>query len=227
MAAAQQADAEMAAYRTAITGMQLEDIACGPGDTTLLCDVSRGQPRPVVPDAWRRTVFDAFQGLSHPGIRSTKRLITDRFVWHGITKQVGKWAAECVRCQQSKIQLHTKAPLQTFSVPPRRFDHINIDIVGPLPPSRGYTYLLTVVDRFTRWPEAIPMHDATTPTCARALASHWLARFGIPQTCLPTGENNSPLSYGQHSHSSSASNYTTLRPTIHRQMAWWNVSTDT
>ena len=180
MAAAQQEDTEMAAYRTAITGMKLEDIACGPGNTTLLCDVSHGQPRPVVPAPWRRRVFDVIHGLSHPGIRATKRLITDRFVWHGITKQVGKWASECVPCQQSKIQFHTRAPLKTFPVPPHRFQHINVDIVGPLPPARGYTYLLTVVDRFTRWPEAIPMSDATTATCARALASHWLARFGTP-----------------------------------------------
>ena len=62
----------------------------------------------------------------------------------------------------------------------RRFDHIHVDIVGPLPPSQNYRYLLTVVDRFTRWPEAIPLVDAQTTTCAKALALHWIARFGVP-----------------------------------------------
>ena len=72
-------------------------------------------------------------------------------------------------------------PLQWTSLPAtRRFDHIHVDIVGPLPPSQNYRYLLTVVDRFTRWPEAIPLVDAQTTTCAKALALHWIARFGVP-----------------------------------------------
>ena len=72
-------------------------------------------------------------------------------------------------CQQSKIHRHIKAPLVHENIPERRFDHIHIDLVGPLPPSRGYTYLLTIVDRFTQWPEAIPLSDISTLTCARAL----------------------------------------------------------
>ena len=43
MAAAQRENDDIAAYRTAITNLQLEDVACGPGDNnTLLCDVSHG-----------------------------------------------------------------------------------------------------------------------------------------------------------------------------------------
>ena len=67
-----------------------------------------------------------------------------------------------------------------FNLPGRRFDHIHIDLVGPLPPSQGQTHLLTVVDRYTRWPEAIPLKSTDTESCARALIFHWIARFGIP-----------------------------------------------
>ena len=44
-------------------------------------------------------------------------------------------------------------PLSTFSAPDARFDHVHIDLVGPLPPSKGYTYMLTCIDQFTHWPE--------------------------------------------------------------------------
>lgn len=78
MAAAQQNDPEMAAYRTAITGLVLQDVQFGPSGNTLLCDTSTGHPRPVVQASFRKTVFDVMHGLSHPSIRTTQKLLADR-----------------------------------------------------------------------------------------------------------------------------------------------------
>ena len=180
MAAAQANDPEIIAYRTAVSGLILEDIPFGPAGTTLLCDTSTGIARPIVPASWRRRVFEAVHNLSHPSIRATRTLVASKFVWHGLQKQVGAWAKACVACQTAKIHRHVKAPLDIFKVPQRRFDHINVDLVGPLPSCQGFTYLFTIVDRFTRWPEAIPLADISSLTCARALVSQWIARFGIP-----------------------------------------------
>ncbi|XP_066947111.1 uncharacterized protein [Macrobrachium rosenbergii] len=67
-----------------------------------------------------------------------------------------------------------------LSQPGRHFGHIHIDIVGPLTPSGGARYLLTVVDLSTRWLEATPMEEATSSACAEALLSSWISWFGVP-----------------------------------------------
>ena len=180
MSLAQQSDPDVQAYRTAITSLRLEDVPFSNGSFTLLCDVSTGTPRPVVPESWRRLVFDTVHSLSHPGARTTKRLVSSKFIWHGLGKQITKWARSCIPCQRSKVHKHTKAPLSQFELPTRRFDHVHIDLVGPLPESQGHTYLLTMIDRFTRWKEAIPIQNIETRTVARAFIQNWVARFGVP-----------------------------------------------
>ena len=180
MAADQRDDPEVQALRTAPSSLRVEDIPFGVQGVTLLCDTSTGHARPIVPAGWRRQVFDLVHGLSHPSVRATRKLIASKFIWNGLQKQVGNWAKACISCQTSKIQRHIKAPLDKFAVPHRRFDHIHVDLVGPLPPSHGFTHLLTVVDRFSRWPEAIPLNDTAAAVCAQALVSNWIARFGIP-----------------------------------------------
>ena len=145
MAGDQAIDSEVQAYRTAPTALLMEDVVFGTANTTLLCDVSTGQPRPMVPAGWRRKVFDAIHSLPHPGVKASAKLVGAKFVWPGLRKDVRAWAAVCVACQRAKVTRHTKAPMALFKVPERRFDHLNVDLVGPLSPSRGYTDRKSVV----------------------------------------------------------------------------------
>ena len=180
MATDQQSDQDVQNYRTAISNLRLEDVPFESGTFTLLCDVSTGVARPIVPETWRKRVFDTFHSLSHPGARTTKKLVSSKFVWHGLGREITIWARCCVPCQRAKIHRHTKAPLSKFEPTSRRFEHVHIDLVGPLPESQGCSYLLTAVDRFTRWLEAVPIQKIDTYTIARAYIQNWVARFGVP-----------------------------------------------
>ena len=89
--------------------------------------------------------------LGHPSHRATKPLINTRFVWHVMNIDIAIWCRSCKGCQTAKVSRHNTPVFGKFTEPTERFDHVHIDIVGPLPYTNGFRYLLTCVDRFTRW----------------------------------------------------------------------------
>ena len=108
--------------------------------------------KPYISGSLRRWVFDMVHQMSHSSSRATHRQIAQKFVWLSIAEDIKECVRTCLACQQSKIHRHnhtspTKIPVS--------LEHVHIDIVGPLLPSKSFRYLLTMIDRFTRWPEAI------------------------------------------------------------------------
>ncbi|XP_029638849.1 uncharacterized protein LOC115213981 [Octopus sinensis] len=57
----------------------------------------------------------------------------------------------------------------------------------PVEQRSGFTYILTCIDRFSRWPEAIPLVDITTESVIRALISGWITRFGASRITSDRG----------------------------------------
>ena len=96
-------------------------------------------------------------------------------------KDVSNFVRNCLECQASKVSKHTKHPVRQFSsTPTGKFTDVHVDIVGPLPDSLGFKYVLTVVDRVTRWPSATPMSDMSAESCSHAFLSNWISQFGVP-----------------------------------------------
>ena len=139
------------------TSLEIKPVLIPGSDLTIWCDTSTGINRPVIPTEHRRMIFFKFHTPSHPGIRASQRLINRRVIWPNLKKDVRDWTRSCPACQMNKVHRHVHSPPGTLPSPSSRFEIIHIDIVGPLPESRKNRYLLTCIDRFSRWVEAIPM----------------------------------------------------------------------
>jgi transposase InsO family protein len=89
---------------------------------------------------------------------------------------------ECESCARFKAGRHPTAPLGELPETSAPFELTSIDICGPYPETRkGNKYLLTFIDHFSRYPEAIPIARQDAPTVARALVTEIFSRLGCPQ----------------------------------------------
>ncbi len=136
--------------------------------------------RPLVLPKHHRAVFQHLHGIAHPGRLATLRLISSRFVWPGLSKDVTTWARECAACQRSKIHRHFQVRPKPIPVLQRRFAHIHINLLGPLTPSNSFNHILTVIDRTSRRMEALPLANTAAAEVAAALFSGWICKFGVP-----------------------------------------------
>ncbi|VDN36996.1 unnamed protein product [Dibothriocephalus latus] len=143
----------------------------------------------------RRTVFYTLHGLYNPGIRASQKLLAETFVWPGMNKDVKAWARSCPSCQRNKVHRHNKSPPGTFPSPDACFSHVHLDVVGPLPPSNGFTHLLTCVDRYTRWAKAIPLPNMEAETTVFGITPRLPGEIVTPTSC---GADLSPTNFVHH-----------------------------
>ena len=60
-----------------------------------------------------------------------------------------------------------------------------MDLIGPLPCTGNKNkYILTIIDYWTRWCEALPLPDKKAETVATAFMTQFVARYGCPMSIL-------------------------------------------
>ncbi|GFU62850.1 retrovirus-related Pol polyprotein from transposon opus [Nephila pilipes] len=135
---------------------------------TLWCDISTSKIRPYTPEEFRMQMFRQIHGFCHPGVKSTIKQITEKFICPDMKKQVGEWAKTCMRCEKCKVNRHTKSKFDG------RSDVVHMDFIGPLPSSEGMEYCLTSIDRYSSWIEAVPL---PAEIVGKAFYNNWICRF--------------------------------------------------
>lgn len=122
----------------------------------------------------------------HLGTKKTRDQILSNFYWPGIQGDVTRYCQSCDVCQRtipkSKV---IKVPLNEMPIIDTPFEHVAVDLVGPLYPitDKGNRYILTAVDYSSRYPEAAALKNIDTETVAEALVEIF-SRVGIPREVL-------------------------------------------
>lgn len=121
----------------------------------------------------------------HQGQHRTLAALRLKYYWPKMKEDLINYIKTCVSCNQRKTtHVENKpVPLQISNTPHRPFEHVALDIVGPLPLTiKGNKYLLTFQDVFTKYPEAFPIPEQSVNTVARTFVSKIICRHGCPDS---------------------------------------------
>ena len=110
LAEAQESDSLLMDLQNSDNSLEISTQKLPSSSKTLLIDLSTGIARPLVPQSHRQKIFDLLDGLAHPGIKASLKLISQRFVWPGMRKDIKNWVKTCISCQRAKVQRHNVTP---------------------------------------------------------------------------------------------------------------------
>ncbi|XP_055913098.1 uncharacterized protein LOC129946788 [Eupeodes corollae] len=90
----------------------------------------------------------------HMGVKKTFARVAEKYYWPKMRSDITRYVRSCKICQSVKPVNEKPAGLMTERVGNSQpWEMICVDLVGPLPKSsRGFVYILTVVDYFTKFP---------------------------------------------------------------------------
>ena len=92
------------------------------------------------------------------------------------------WTKACLHCQAAKVTKHNTTTPTIMEPSSNKFHDIHLNIMGPLDELKGMRYILTAVDRFSRWTMAEPMPNQLVSTVADTFIRGWVQHHGIPHT---------------------------------------------
>jgi hypothetical protein len=121
----------------------------------------------------------------HPGKNGTIELVSRYYWWLRMAGFISAYVEGCDKCQRYRKDIHPKAIIQLQEVPEGPWQTIGVDLMGPLPVSRGKDAILNIVDHYTK---QIHLFPVTTQLTADGVASIYFEQIfplhGIPKKII-------------------------------------------
>ena len=121
----------------------------------------------------------------HPGKNGTIELVSRYYWWPRMAGFISAYVEECDKCQRYRKDIHPKAQIQPQEVPEGPWQLVGVDLIGPLPLSKGKDMILNVVDHYTK---QIHLFPVTSQIMADGVASIYFEQIfplhGIPKKII-------------------------------------------
>ena len=142
----------------------------------------------LVPPDMRIKILKAFHSnnmLVHINWDRMYALVNKRFYWPTMFGDIKSYVKACLTCNRIKPTNPKSNGLLVPIRTSRPLEMVCVDILGPLTLSKNnYKYILTCVDHFTSWVEAIPLLGITAEEVANAFFRLIILRHGCPEKLL-------------------------------------------
>jgi hypothetical protein len=122
----------------------------------------------------------------HSGVLQTYERVAANFYWVGMKRDIRNYIKQCDVCQRNKHDTLSPAELlQPLPIPNRVWEDISLDFIERLPISNGFSVILVVVDRLTKYGHFITMkHPYTAKTVAATFLKEISRLHGMPRSIV-------------------------------------------
>jgi hypothetical protein len=119
----------------------------------------------------------------HSGFLKTYHRVKKDFFWDGLKTDVQRFVAECLVCQQNKVEtIKTPGLLQPLSIPSQHWEEVSMDFITGLPKSEGKSVIMVIVDRLTKYAHFCALsHPFKASTVATAFMETVQKLHGSPK----------------------------------------------
>ena len=122
----------------------------------------------------------------HFGFHKTLHRIGQSFIWPKMRQAVKDFLNTCEVCQQYKVDCMKPAGLlQPLPIPTQSWIDVSMDFIEGLPMANGYSVIMVVVDRLTKYAHFVPMkHPFSAASVARAFVTNVVRLHGVPTSIV-------------------------------------------
>ena len=132
----------------------------------------------VVPPQFRRDLIRTAHTVAHIGIGYTKRTLEKYFYWPNMAQDVDVALSTCVGCLHRQTTNLRKGEHHSKKLPPGKCNMVCVNVVGPVSVKSRKKYLLTIMDAFSRYADAVPMEGKSAREVSEALTTSLTGVFG-------------------------------------------------
>ena len=123
----------------------------------------------------------------HPGITKMIQEARQKYYYPCLAKYIKQWVLNCQDCIRNKRINNTQLRPELLNCPEFDLgpeDCLQMDVVPNLPPSGGYTNIITAMDVFSRYFFAYPVFKADAPTIAKVIMDIMCKHTYLPTKIL-------------------------------------------